>query len=155
MGFRYGSGHRRAAVRRAGVVAALAAGVLVGGGSVRVALAAPCCDGAPAGSQEAADQDEEPEPAAPSHGSNHGLLIIDNSNADSWLEVDRTLNTLLDSQGTAGSDHDGDGDDGNNGHDGSNGDEGNGSNGNGSNGSDHDGNGHDVDTAAVPREGAP
>lgn len=155
MGFRYGSGHRRAAVRRAGVVAALAAGVLVGGGSVRVALAAPCCDGAPAGSQEAADQDEEPEPAAPSHGSNHGLLIIDNSNADSWLEVDRTLNTLLDSQGTAGSDHDGDGDDGNNGHDGSNGDEGNGSNGNGSNGSGHGSNGRDVDTAAVPREGAP
>lgn len=152
MGFRYGSGHRRAAVRRAGVVAALAAGVLVGGGSVRVALAAPCCDGAPAGSQEAADQDEEPEPAAPSQGSNHGLLIIDNSNADSWLEVDRTLNTLLDSQGTAGSDHDGDGDDGNNGHDGSNGDEGNGSNGNGSG---HGSNGRDVDTAAVPREGAP
>lgn len=152
MGFRYGSGHRRAAVRRAGVVAALAAGVLVGGGSVRVALAAPCCDGAPAGSQEAADQDEEPEPAAPSHGSNHGLLIIDNSNADSWLEVDRTLNTLLDSQGTAGSDHDGDGDDGNNGHDGSNGSGSNGDEGNGSNGSGSD---HAVDTAAVPREGAP
>lgn len=150
MGFRYGSGHRRAAVRRAGVVAALAAGVLVGGGSVRVALAAPCCDGAPAGSQEAADQDEEPELPAPSHGSNHGLLIIDNSNADSWLEVDRTLNTLLDSQGTAGSDHDGDGDDGNNGHDGSNG-----SGSNGDDGSGHGSNGRDVDTAAVPREGAP
>ncbi|NJP46128.1 hypothetical protein HCN08_22360 [Streptomyces sp. PRB2-1] len=89
--------------------------------------------------------DEEPELPAPSHGSNHGLLIIDNSNADSWLEVDRTLNTLLDSQGTAGSDHDGDGDDGNNGHDGSNGDDGSG----------HGSNGRDVDTAAVPREGAP
>ncbi|MGW1836808.1 hypothetical protein [Streptomyces sp. NPDC002067] len=42
----------------------------------------------------------------------HGpsLITIDNSNADSWLEVDRTLNILAPlSKGTAGSDHDGGG----------------------------------------------
>ncbi|MFJ7198112.1 MULTISPECIES: hypothetical protein [unclassified Streptomyces] len=42
----------------------------------------------------------------------HGpsLVTIDNSNADSWLEVDRTLNVLAPlSKGTAGSDHDGGG----------------------------------------------
>lgn len=42
----------------------------------------------------------------------HGpsVITIDNSNADSWLEVDRTLNTLAPlSKGTAGSDHDGGG----------------------------------------------
>ncbi|MEU3709340.1 hypothetical protein [Streptomyces catenulae] len=38
------------------------------------------------------------------------LLTIDNSHADSWLEVDRTLNVLAPlSKGTAGSDHDGGG----------------------------------------------
>lgn len=37
------------------------------------------------------------------------LPLIDNSSADSWLEVDRTLNTLMGSRGTAGSDHDGGG----------------------------------------------
>lgn len=35
------------------------------------------------------------------------LLRIDNSGADSWLEVDRTLNSQVASEGTAGSDHDG------------------------------------------------
>jgi hypothetical protein len=42
----------------------------------------------------------------------HGpsLVTIDNSNADSWLEVDRMLNVLAPlSKGTAGSDHDGGG----------------------------------------------
>lgn len=42
----------------------------------------------------------------------HGpsVITIDNSNADSWLEVDRTLNVLAPlSKGTAGSDHDGGG----------------------------------------------
>ncbi|MFF3631256.1 hypothetical protein [Streptomyces sp. NPDC002164] len=42
----------------------------------------------------------------------HGpsLITIDNSNADSWLEVDRTANVLAPlSKGTAGSDHDGGG----------------------------------------------
>ncbi|MFH8983692.1 hypothetical protein [Streptomyces varsoviensis] len=42
------------------------------------------------------------------HG--NSLVTIDNSNADSWLEVDRTLNVLAPlSKGTAGSDHDGGG----------------------------------------------
>ncbi|MEV0263810.1 hypothetical protein AB0I49_21055 [Streptomyces sp. NPDC050617] len=42
------------------------------------------------------------------HGSS--LITIDNSNADSWLEIDRTLNVLGPfSKGTAGSDHDGGG----------------------------------------------
>ncbi|MFF7361422.1 hypothetical protein [Streptomyces sp. NPDC008125] len=35
-----------------------------------------------------------------------GLKLIDNSNADSWLEIDRTANTNHGS-GTSGSDHDG------------------------------------------------
>ncbi|MYS59055.1 MULTISPECIES: hypothetical protein [Streptomycetaceae] len=36
-----------------------------------------------------------------------GFTLIDNSHADSWLEIDRTLNAQAGS-GTAGSDHDGD-----------------------------------------------
>lgn len=43
-------------------------------------------------------------PANESRGS--AFSIIDNSHADSWLEVDRTLNGQIGS-GTAGSDHDG------------------------------------------------
>jgi hypothetical protein len=89
--------------RRAGVVAVMAAGVLLGSGCWQPAGAATTRCGCDIG-------DDEDVPAA-SHGSNHGLLIIDNSNADSWLEVDRTLNTLVGSKGTAGSDHDGDGGD--------------------------------------------
>ncbi|MCN9243715.1 hypothetical protein NGF19_23495 [Streptomyces sp. RY43-2] len=51
---------------------------------------------------------------APAGGmeTHHGpsLITIDNSNADSWLEVDRTANVLAPlSKGTAGSDHDGGG----------------------------------------------
>ncbi|WDM17109.1 hypothetical protein J3S85_02000 [Streptomyces lavenduligriseus] len=34
------------------------------------------------------------------------ITVIDNSEADSWLEVDRTAN-LQNGSGTAGSDHDG------------------------------------------------
>ncbi|MGW7692826.1 hypothetical protein ACWGMA_28850 [Streptomyces asiaticus] len=56
------------------------------------------------------DEDGEPEEAAPASSDQHnGLVVIDNSGADSWLEVDRTLNALLLSRGTAGSDHDGGG----------------------------------------------
>ncbi|WUH95265.1 hypothetical protein OG900_37325 [Streptomyces sp. NBC_00433] len=87
-----------------GVAAVLAAGVLAGCGSLQAAVAETAA-GCGCGDQG------EAEPPAPSHGSNNGLVIIDNSNADSWLEVDRTLNTQLGSQGTAGSDHDGDGGD--------------------------------------------
>ncbi|WP_369208250.1 hypothetical protein [Streptomyces sp. PU-14G] len=54
--------------------------------------------------------------AAGAHGSGTetpggpSLIRIDNTDADSWLEVDRTLNTLAPlSKGTAGSDHDGGG----------------------------------------------
>jgi hypothetical protein len=88
--------------RGAGIAAVLAAGVLLGGGGWQSATAATQSCGC-----DSQDEDDPP----PSHGSNHGLLIIDNSNADSWLEVDRTLNTLVGSKGTAGSDHDGDGGD--------------------------------------------
>ncbi|WP_421106103.1 hypothetical protein [Streptomyces sp. NEAU-S77] len=49
--------------------------------------------------------DEEPEESAPVTGPHVGLVVIDNSFADSWLEIDRTLDTLLLSAGTAGSDH--------------------------------------------------
>lgn len=52
---------------------------------------------------------DEPEEPVSVSGPRLGLLIIDNSNADSWLEVDRTLNTQAGSKGTAGSDHDGGG----------------------------------------------
>ncbi|MBP2402754.1 hypothetical protein SNS2_1332 [Streptomyces netropsis] len=52
--------------------------------------------------------DDDPEPSSFS-GPRTGVLFIDNSNADSWLEVDRTLNTLFAGKGTAGSDHDGGG----------------------------------------------
>jgi hypothetical protein len=97
---------RSVAVRRAGVVAVMAAGVLAGCGSWQSATAATPAYSC--GDQEEPDDEDAP---PPSHGENHGLLIIDNSNADSWLEVDRTLNTLFDSEGTAGSDHDGDGGD--------------------------------------------
>ncbi|MCP9205989.1 hypothetical protein [Streptomyces cucumeris] len=41
------------------------------------------------------------------NGPHTGLIVIDNCGADSWLEVDRTLDTLLASLGTAGSDHEG------------------------------------------------
>ncbi|MGK5728481.1 hypothetical protein [Streptomyces sp. URMC 124] len=41
--------------------------------------------------------------------SNFGVIVVDNSHADSWLEVDRTANALVGSKGTAGSDHDGGG----------------------------------------------
>ncbi|MET4924293.1 hypothetical protein P3L51_18365 [Streptomyces sp. PSRA5] len=43
-------------------------------------------------------------PAA--EGSDRRLVLIDNSHADSWLEVDRTANLEI-GDGTAGSDHDG------------------------------------------------
>lgn len=96
----------RAAGRRVGAVAVMAAGMLLGGAAWQTAVAdtMPSC-----GCQNPGDDEDDPPP--PSHGPNNGLLIIDNSNADSWLEVDRTLNTLISSQGTAGSDHDGDGGD--------------------------------------------
>ncbi len=97
---------RRAVPARAVAVAVMTAGMLLGGAAWHAAVAdtMPNCGCAN-------PDDDEDDPPPPSHGANNGLLIIDNSNADSWLEVDRTLNTLISSQGTAGSDHDGDGGD--------------------------------------------
>ncbi|MGC5345610.1 hypothetical protein ACPXCE_17530 [Streptomyces sp. DT24] len=44
--------------------------------------------------------------AAPAQASTSFLTLIDNSEADSWLEIDRTAN-IETGGGTAGSDHDG------------------------------------------------
>jgi hypothetical protein len=44
--------------------------------------------------------------AAPATASGGLITVIDNSHADSWLEVDRAANVQAGS-GTAGSDHDG------------------------------------------------
>ncbi|MEU0839084.1 hypothetical protein ABZ370_06380 [Streptomyces sp. NPDC005962] len=81
-----------------GIVLAATASVLYGGQAARAA--AP---DAPAPRPGASG--EEPEEPTPVAGSHIGLVVIDNSYADSWLEIDRTLDTLLLSAGTAGSDH--------------------------------------------------
>ncbi|MBL1116354.1 hypothetical protein JK364_28750 [Streptomyces sp. 110] len=86
----------------AGLLLAAAASVLCAGPAAPAKAAPP-----PTGTPH--DEDCEPEQAAPASDQHNGLLVIDNSGADSWLEVDRTLNTLLLSRGTAGSDHDGGG----------------------------------------------
>ncbi|MFE3165667.1 hypothetical protein [Streptomyces sp. NPDC059224] len=44
--------------------------------------------------------------AVPGHAAGSLITVIDNSNADSILEVDRTANVQA-GRGTAGSDHDG------------------------------------------------
>ncbi|MEV5958915.1 hypothetical protein AB0M11_35140 [Streptomyces sp. NPDC051987] len=44
--------------------------------------------------------------AAPAHAGGSLITVLDNSNADSILEVDRTAN-IQTGRGTAGSDHDG------------------------------------------------
>ncbi|MER7838985.1 hypothetical protein ABTY98_24680 [Streptomyces sp. NPDC096040] len=44
--------------------------------------------------------------AVPAHAGGSLITVIDNSNADSILEVDRTANIQA-GRGTAGSDHDG------------------------------------------------
>ncbi|MCG7206482.1 hypothetical protein [Streptomyces arenae] len=44
--------------------------------------------------------------AAPAHAGDSLITVIDNSHADSILEVDRTANVQT-GRGTAGSDHDG------------------------------------------------
>ncbi|MBI0298341.1 hypothetical protein JBE04_28725 [Streptomyces sp. PRKS01-29] len=86
----------------AGLVLAATASVLCAGPAAPAEAAPP-----PAGTPH--DEDCEGEAAAPASDQHNGLVVIDNSAADSWLEVDRTLNTLLLSRGTAGSDHDGGG----------------------------------------------
>ncbi|MFI9201390.1 hypothetical protein [Streptomyces sp. NPDC053048] len=86
---------------RAGVVLALAAGALLGGHAGQASAAAP--------RHPDADEETGYGPPAGARAPLLGLLVIDidNSHADSWLEVDRTLNTLLGGRGTAGSDHEG------------------------------------------------
>lgn len=110
--FRGGAGRfrdrkRSRSARASAVSVALAAfvGVLWGGGA---AQAAPPVPPPPAPPCETPDDEPEP-PPPPRAGTSVGLLVVDNSGADSWLEVDRTLNTLLGGKGTAGSDHDGGG----------------------------------------------
>src|SRR5690349_3387606 len=105
--FRTGTGRRRKSGKHirpprpsaAGLVLATAAVVLSGGHTVRATATTP-----PA---RASQDDDDPQAPVPVPGPHNGLVVIDNSSADSWLEVDRTLNTLLMSHGTAGSDHDG------------------------------------------------
>ncbi|MGR3931944.1 hypothetical protein [Streptomyces sp. BRA346] len=96
--FRPGTGRHRKPEKESGFTRASA------GGIVLAATAGVLCGGQaawPAASEAS---------AAPVAGSHTGLVVIDNvgidnSFADSWLEIDRTLDTLLLSAGTAGSDH--------------------------------------------------
>ncbi|MFJ2867482.1 hypothetical protein [Kitasatospora sp. NPDC087314] len=44
--------------------------------------------------------------AAPAAASGGLITLVDNSNADSWVEIDRTAN-VQNGSGSAGSDHDG------------------------------------------------
>ncbi|WP_154686041.1 hypothetical protein [Streptomyces himastatinicus] len=86
-----------------GIVLAATAGVLCGG---QTAWPAASASATPAASGPCpCAPDAEPEEPAPVAGPHIGLVVIDNSFADSWLEIDRTLDTLLLSAGTAGSDH--------------------------------------------------
>ncbi|MFC5143883.1 hypothetical protein [Streptomyces aureoversilis] len=85
---------RGAALLAAGVAGAVIAGTLLGGEAAAGARV----------------HVEPPVPCPKGFGpSNFGVLVVDNSRADSWLEVDRTANALVGSKGTAGSDHDGGG----------------------------------------------
>ncbi|MBA6441404.1 MULTISPECIES: hypothetical protein [Streptomyces] len=88
-----------------GLFLAATAGVLCAGPAAPAAKASP----PPAGAPHDEDGELEEEAAPASSDQHNGLVVVDNSGADSWLEVDRTLNTLLLSRGTAGSDHDGGG----------------------------------------------
>ncbi|MCQ6246289.1 hypothetical protein [Streptomyces malaysiensis] len=88
---------------RAGFVLAVAAGLLCAAPAAPATATTP-----PAGGSRRDDCGPDRTPALVT-GPHSGLVVIDNSGADSWLEVDRTLNTLLLSRGTAGSDHDGGG----------------------------------------------
>jgi hypothetical protein len=104
--FRSGTGRRRKSGKDTGFTRASATGITL------AATASVLCGGqaawaaAPSASApRPGTSDEEPEEPVPVAGSHIGLVVIDNSFADSWLEIDRTLDTLLLSAGTAGSDH--------------------------------------------------
>ncbi|GAA0456651.1 hypothetical protein GCM10009544_19130 [Streptomyces stramineus] len=100
----------RGPLSTAGTTAAVLASVLFGGGAARAATVGldilPGHTGHPG---RFADADEETEARQPVSGPRFGLVVIDNSHADSWLELDRAGNSLVNSKGTAGSDHDGGG----------------------------------------------
>ncbi|MFD7667382.1 hypothetical protein [Streptomyces sp. NPDC059788] len=112
--FRNGAGRRRDRAQRSravcpsalSVAVAAVMSVLWGGAAAQAATPSPPVPPAPPCDSP---DDEEEEPPAPRGGTSVGLLVVDNSAADSWLEIDRTLNTLLAGKGTAGSDHDGGG----------------------------------------------
>ncbi|MFI0816450.1 hypothetical protein ACH4TX_19845 [Streptomyces sp. NPDC021098] len=96
------SGFTRASAK--GIVLAATAGVLCGSQAAGVATPAAAAAPTPPTPCPGAS-DEEPEEPTPVAGPKIGLVVIDNSFADSWLEIDRALDTLLLSAGTAGSDH--------------------------------------------------
>ncbi len=100
---------RSRAVRPSALTLAVAVvtGVLWGGSAAQAAQSPP--HHPPEQPCASPDDDEDEPPPQPRGGTSVGLLVVDNSSADSWLEVDRTLNTLLAGKGTAGSDHDGGG----------------------------------------------
>ncbi|MFI0773696.1 hypothetical protein [Streptomyces sp. NPDC021212] len=110
--FRTGTGRHRKTEKETGftrasgkgIVVAATASVLCGGQAAW--LAAPAASAAPTAAAPCPGApDEEPEGPAQVTGPHIGLVVIDNSFADSWLEIDRALDTLLLSAGTAGSDH--------------------------------------------------
>ncbi len=74
------------------------------GRAARVLLAAAGGGLLLAGPATPAHADDDSPPATESRGA--AFSLIDNSHADSWLEVDRTLDQEV-GAGTAGSDHDG------------------------------------------------
>lgn len=94
-----------------GILVAATASVLcgTGAGAAQATEPTPAAPAAPPVAVEGDQDDEDSDEAGNISGGNRGLLVIDNSYADSWLEIDRTLNTLINSRGTAGSDHDGGG----------------------------------------------
>ncbi|MFH8348930.1 hypothetical protein [Streptomyces sp. NPDC018045] len=114
--FRGGAGRlrdratRSRAVRPSALSVAVATvmSVLWGGAAAQAATPSPAVPPRPP-SPPCESQDDEEAPPPPRASTAIGLLVVDNSSADSWLEVDRTLNTLLAGKGTAGSDHDGGG----------------------------------------------
>lgn len=85
----------------AGLTGAVLASVLLGGGEAAAAGPPP-----PRGTHPDAPEAEAPHC---SDARRIGFLLVDNSGADSWLEVDRTANSVVAGKGTAGSDHDGGG----------------------------------------------
>ncbi|WP_073767328.1 hypothetical protein [Streptomyces sp. CB02923] len=102
-------GKRSRGVRPSALSVAVAAvmSVLWGGTAAQAATPSPPVPPSPPCTSH--DDEEEETPPPPRAGTSVGLLVVDNSSADSWLEIDRTLNTLLAGKGTAGSDHDGGG----------------------------------------------